>query len=271
MLHTFKLIKNLILKNLLDCKTYDEFKMITWILFVTAHDKHLIGNRTSSTMVRDSLCALMKRIPPLTTDQIIDLGVLLTVRFRPVHLSVSSRNWRVDNVPNHLRLEGFNHPLNLLYSLTLIPPTQQGLKVRALMGFITVQLMLGVRNLVISNGVLLSRMWLLMSLNLNQWMGMQASHTTTRAFICMIDSVLYSVGTGLKPGSAKHHALRHFLELVDGFRKSLPEEESRTLDPIQLRKIVQEICNRWSFLVLGEDSVQLGGGKEILKKLPLED
>ena len=46
-------------------------------------------------------------------------------------------------------------------------------------------------------------------------------------------------------------SFRHFLELVDGFRKSLPEEESRTLDPIQLRKIVQEICNRWSFLVLG--------------------
>ena len=32
--------------------------------------------------------------------QMVDLGLLLTARFRPVELSNTSRNWRVDNVPN---------------------------------------------------------------------------------------------------------------------------------------------------------------------------
>ena len=32
--------------------------------------KFICFARTSSTMVRDCLCALMKRIPPLTADQV---------------------------------------------------------------------------------------------------------------------------------------------------------------------------------------------------------
>jgi len=249
-LQTLGFIKNLVVKGRLDLVCFNDLKQVFWMLAVTILHKDLTFNTMAMSLISDMLAYLTNSIY-LTENETLEMGLLLTSYFQPLLLSSCSRNWDTHNIPNWIRVNGLNHPLNILQVLRMVPPSIHTFRLRSVMAFIDCQIVLGANPMKLAYEVNLSDLWEILEEYEQQWEQMKASHTTAKAFLAMINILVQSLRDHIQNLPQEIEALRNLISIVDVFLKSLPPKEAKVEDPLSLRNFLESLLGRWNNLLMG--------------------
>lgn len=228
-----------------------------WILFLASQDSAVVKDRSVSYLVANILDHIFTSLPdPSTSQSVVEkVAVMLTQGLRPVYLLPACLNWDYHTLPPHFKILGLNHPHNMLFSLSVLPSSALGNRLRSLVGFLNVQLILGVPDrLVVPDHVGLAQLArLLHEASPSQWRHLLRSLYTMNVLVGLVDQLYLWGGPPVRWGTRAYGALVSLLKRFHTFKSTLPTDDSLNLDSVVVRRNIEEILNRWQQDLSRED------------------
>jgi len=214
--------------ELVEKDSFDELHTFIYVLTVIAQDRNFIDDRCLQIMIQDIICLLFENYPLFGTSQEgRKLALNIIMVFSPGNLDLSCVSWDYSLLPKSMSAGGMNHPLNLVYTLNLVPNTTECLaNLRQTMAFICLQLILDLEQIEVPDKLSPPAVWNLLAKNLERWYALKETPTNAKACILFIEMSICSNSKAVRrQDSAVDYAYRLILQLFDHYEKNLPDEK----------------------------------------------